>query len=165
MLKNLKPLLAILCGVIVLVAFGCGALLKPSTNIDAEKGPICERAEFADSLICRELHRVGFINAEDARDLILDANDISLILEVYTAEQLARKLDLWDLYVTHPEMTYSWFFGQISIDVSKATRVAAILKRRFAILAEYSDIIRASDRQLVHLLIQRIREASGISSP
>lgn len=153
-----------LAGLIIL-AFGCSN--QSDVNLDdvivitPPDDPVCERPDFSDSWICAQLKEAGFEYAETAQDLILDANDISLILEVYTEEDLATVLDTLEGYLDLEELTYTLFFEYVISDVSKAKRVVSILKRRFKALKSL-EFVRSSDRELLRLSIQGVRDATGI---
>lgn len=153
-----------LAGLIIL-AFGCSN--QSDVNLDdvivitPPDDPVCERPDFSDSWICAQLKEAGFEYAETAQDLILDANDISLILEVYTEEDLATVLDTLEGYLDLEELTYTLFFEYVIDDVYKAKRVVNILKRRFKVLQSL-EVVRLSDRELLKLSIQGVRDATGI---
>lgn len=153
-----------LAGLIIL-AFGCSnqsdVKLDDVIVITPPDDPVCERPDFSDSWICAQLKEAGFEYAETAQDLILDANDISLILEVYTEEDLAIVLDTLEGYLDFEELTYTLFFEYVIDDVSKAKRVVSILKRRFKSLKSL-EAVRLSDRELLRLSIQGVRDATGI---
>ena len=155
-------IVAALIVIFALCFMGCASLTQPSSNIDPKLGPICDRAEYADSWICQELRKNGFANAEDARDLILDANDISLLLDVYTVDQLKEHLDKWDMALDNKPISYALYLSGVIEDTAKAERVSSILKRRFGYLLSYDGLVRDSDKKLLRLLNISIREASGI---
>lgn len=159
---GLVAMLAALSLIACISIAGCAKLAPPSTNIDAEKGPICDRVEYIDSLICAQLRAHDIANAEDARDLILDLNDISLILEFYTTDQLAAYLNKWDDILSGGGVTYALYLSGLIKDVDKVARVVTILKRRFGYLLSVDEVVRPSDLRLLRLLNMRIREASGI---
>lgn len=146
----------------IVFAFGCaGQNIDDVIVVTTPDDPVCERPEFDDSWICAQLKEVGFEYAETAQDLILDANDISLILEVYTEEDLATVLDTLEGYLSLEELTYTLFFDYVVDDVSKAKRVVSILKRRFKALKSL-EFVRLSDRELLRFSIQGVRDAVGI---
>lgn len=151
----------IIASSLLIATLGCG-MVKPSSNIDKKLGPVCDRIDYKDSLICEYARRAGFKNAEDVRDLLLDANDISIILEYYTVDQLAAALSKWEKYAMDPVMTYQVLFKNVKIDIKKASRVKSILDRRLGILLDLNGIIRLSDRKLLITFIKRVREANGI---
>jgi hypothetical protein len=126
--------------------------------------PICSRPAFLDSLICKWTHEAGVNHVEDIRDLLLDANDVSLLTEVYTVDELAERLTKWEVIVQTGGVSYAIFFTGVVDDLEKAERVAGILTRRFA-KYQSMDVIRASDQELVLIMIDRVREASGIPIP
>ena len=123
--------------------------------------PVCDRPEYGDSLICERLKEAGFTNAEDAWNVILDANDISLVLEVYTKDQLAKVLDGFEAFLSQDMISYTQVFDKFLSDVEKADRVYSILKRRFAIF-DAGYWMRVSDKQLLLLAIQNVRDTVGI---
>jgi hypothetical protein len=137
---------------VLLMIFACAVSHAPPIS-----NPICSEPEYEDSLICARAHEHG-LEAEHIRDFILDANDVSLILEAYSKGELFNILDKIEQYVNDPLLTYTVLFRFITEDVDKATRVASILKRRFSYFQSY-EFMRESDRRLVKIAIVRIRES------
>ena len=145
----MKKLVLILMCVALLGA--CATALPPSD-------PVCERSEFSDSWICSQLKASGVDYAEVVNDLILDANDISLIMEVYTVDQLEAALERIEGYLEITDISYAVLLRNIMDDTSKAARIGSIIKRRFNILNSV-EIVRDSDRELVRMAIQNLRDS------
>ena len=141
--------------------FNWGKIATPSSNIDADQGPVCDRPDFAGSLICDQLRAHGIANAEDARDLILDANDVALLFDAYTVEQLSYILDEWDKILDSP-VSYAVYISGMMDDTTKAKALSNILKRRFGFLLTFNGFIKEPDIRLLKLLNLRIRESVGI---
>lgn len=152
---------SIIIGLVATLVASCA--MQSTAMIDPARGPICAQDGFEKSRICLYLEMVGIPTAEDARDMILDANDISLIMEAYTIEQVALYLDKWDAIINSQFSTYEYFMSTLMQDTAKAARVAAILERRFGGLASYDVLIEDCDRQLLRLMSQRIRESCGLN--
>ena len=95
-MNKIPCILAIALSICMLTA--CATTLPPSN-------PVCDRPEFADSWICSQLKASGVEYAEVVNDLILDANDISLIMEVYTVDQLEAVLERIDGYLEITDIT------------------------------------------------------------
>ena len=129
----------------------CATTLPPSD-------PVCDRPEFADSWICSQLKASGVEYAEVINDLILDANDISLIMEVYTVDQLEAVLERVDGYLEITNISYNVLLRNVLDDTSKAARIGSIIKRRFSILNSV-EVVRDSDRNLVHMAVQNLRDS------
>lgn len=154
-------LLLSIVAMVGITVYGCDRIARPSTNIDAKQGPACDRPEFYGSLICSQLRANGIANAEDVRDLILDANDAAILLDAYTVDQLEDMLKQWDTILDSP-MSYALYLSRIVADTSKARALSNIFERRFGYLLDIDSFITQADVKLLKLLNQRIREAVGI---
>ncbi len=143
---------------IVILALGvsCGVIQLNSTNTTPED-PVCARPGFEDSFICAKLQELGVEYAETARDIILDANDIAILSDAYTASQARAVCQKLRGYLDLPQITYTTFFDNVMQDTSKAKRLSSVLTRRFAPLKSV-EIMWASDRNLLLYAIEAVAE-------
>lgn len=141
-----------ICVLAIAILIAACAMLPPMPIAN----PVCERPEFSESWICGQLKAAGFERAEDFNNLIIDANDISLILEVYTVEQLAVFLDKAEKLIVSTKISYSDFLLFVMEETSKAMRVGSIMKRHFVLLQSH-EIMRPSDVKLCLMAIESIR--------
>lgn len=148
---------------VIAILINCASLAPPSTNIDARQGPVCDRPEFGGSIICAQLRAHGIQNAEDARDAILSANDIALIADFYTIDQLRAILDKWDGILKGGAISYGLYLSGMIKDMGQAGRIANLLERRFGYLLGNKATMIDADIQIFKLLNLRIREATGLT--
>lgn len=148
----------VLACLLPLLLIACASLVRPSQNIDPEKGPVCLRIEYQDSIICSQLVANGIANAEDIRDSILDANDVALILKIYTPQEFLSFLDAWDELLEKADVSYALYFAGVLDDLSKAKRLVSILERRFAFLRDFNATIHGSDLRLLKAMNSELRK-------
>jgi len=150
-MNKLKIALPI-CMVLAMIVGCAGNTLSP-----APESPICDDSAYADSLICKRLRSAG-MEAEQARDILLDANAIALIMEAYTPEQLMTKLDEWESFIGRVDASYVLFYLKVVDDTKKAKQVAGILERRLPVFSS-GDILSDSDRSLLKAMIGELRDS------
>ena len=135
---------AVLFGVAVggfLMGCAPGGVLPPVAN------PICDRPAYAGSLICERMAAAG-IEAEHLWSIILDANDVSMILDFYTADQVRGVLDKIDTYAGGGRATYTGLIELLGVETAKAERIAGIVKRRAELFLSV-DPLRSPDVRLI----------------
>lgn len=124
--------------------------------------PICDRPEYSASLICQYLTQAGIPHAETARDMILDANAIALIADVYTVDEVRDLCNYLDDLLDVGGISYAVYFANLVDSLEKAKQAQGFIKRHFGGLNSNLFILPA-DRELIRIMIQRVRESSDIN--
>ena len=101
------------------------------------------------------MHRYG-LEAETARDLILDADAAAILTDVYTPQERAEMLDKIESYLQSDLISYALFYSKLVDDLEKAEALRGILERR-AVIFNSSLVILDSDRELLRMMIERLR--------
>jgi len=139
----------IVAALILFVAIGASCGLFQSAMPVAPEKPVCQEPGFEDSWICAALQKSGIEHAETAMEILLDANDIALLMEAYTPEQILLITANVRTYLTMADnISYTMFLEYFIQETDKAKRLASIIERRFKIIRS-PEIIRGSDMWLI----------------